>query len=134
MAARKNKLTDKQEKFVQNLLLGQSQREAYKNSYNANKMKDNTIDRRASEIANKSEVKARLDELHGKVRQKAEDKAIFTAEGILQDLRDLIDRNKINDDKTALDGIKTAMKHLGMFIDKVEVSQKTIVVGDIDDE
>ena len=35
-------LTIKQEKFVQNLINGMSQREAYKNSYNASKMKDKT--------------------------------------------------------------------------------------------
>ena len=37
-------LTVKQEKFVQNIIKGMSQREAYKNSYNATKMKDNSAD------------------------------------------------------------------------------------------
>lgn len=56
-------LTPKREKFVRNLIEGMSQREAYKNSYNAEKMKDNTIDRKASELFKNGEVRARYNEL-----------------------------------------------------------------------
>jgi len=56
-------LTIKQEKFVQNLISGMSQREAYKNSYNASKMKDKTIDDKASLLFKKEEIRARYDEL-----------------------------------------------------------------------
>lgn len=115
-------LTDKQEKFVQGLLKGLSQRQAYKESYNASNMKDNTIDRKAYGIMQKDYVRARYNELHDKVVQRAEEKAIFTVESILKELSDLIARNKEEDDRVALDGIKTAMKHLGMLTDKVEHS------------
>ena len=40
-------LTPKQEMFVQALIAGKSQREAYKEAYNATNMKDETIDVRA---------------------------------------------------------------------------------------
>lgn len=56
-------LTPKQEKFVQNLVKGMSQREAYINSYNASKMKPATIDNKASIVFKKGEVRARYDEL-----------------------------------------------------------------------
>lgn len=56
-------LTLKQEKFVEELIKGKSQREAYKSSYNAKRMKDNTIDRKASLLFKKPEVKARYEEM-----------------------------------------------------------------------
>lgn len=127
------KLTDKQERFVQELIKGNSQREAYKIAYDAENMKDNTIDRKAYEIANKDYVKARIDELRGKIVAKAEEKAIFTVESILNDIKELIERNKEKDDRVALEGLKTAAKHLGMFVDKVEhsgeIKMPTITIG-----
>lgn len=69
-------LTLKQEKFVQNLIQGMSQREAYKNSYNAEKMKDETIDNKASKLFQKDEVRARYYEL----LEKLEDEAIMDAQ------------------------------------------------------
>lgn len=70
------KLTLKQEKFVQNLIKGMSQREAYKNSYDAKKMKDETIDTRACELFKNSKIKARYEEL----LKRLEDKTIMSAE------------------------------------------------------
>jgi len=118
-----NKLTDKQEAFVQALLIPDtSQRSAYKQAYNASNMKDETIDNKASLLFKKEKVRARYHELHDKVVQMAEDKAIFTVEGLLIDLKELIDRNKDADDRISLDGIKTGMKYMGMLTDKVEHS------------
>ena len=68
-------LTPKQEKFVQNLIKGMSQREAYKNSYDASKMKDKTIDDKASLLFKKDEIRARYEELI----KKADDEAIMSA-------------------------------------------------------
>lgn len=72
-------LTLKQEKYVQNLVKGMSQREAYKKSYNATKMKDKTIDDKASLLFKKEEIRARYDELIEKVRSKSEEKTIMSA-------------------------------------------------------
>ncbi len=69
-------LTPKQEKYVQNLVKGMSQREAYKNSYNANNMKDTTIDKKASELFQKGEIRGRYDELV----KRLEDTAIMDAQ------------------------------------------------------
>jgi phage terminase small subunit len=67
-------LTQKREKFTRNLFEGMSQREAYRNSFNASRMIPATIDQRAYELAKNSEVQARLAEL----RQKAEDASVST--------------------------------------------------------
>ena len=60
-------LTEKQEKFVIELLKGKSQREAYKASYNAANMKDKTIDDKASLLWRKDEIKKRYEELRNEL-------------------------------------------------------------------
>ena len=56
-------LTPKQEKFVMALINGMSQRQAYKFAYNAENMKDHTIDRRACELFKKDNVQAKYKQL-----------------------------------------------------------------------
>ena len=68
-------LTPKQEKYVQNLVKGMSQREAYKNSYDASKMKDETIDSKASILFKEDKIRKRYEELI----KKTEDEAIMSA-------------------------------------------------------
>ena len=83
------KLTQKQEKFVQELIKGKSQREAYKRAYNAKNMKDTTIDSHACRLLKNDKVKARYNELRGKVVKRAEEKAIITAEEVLRGIADI---------------------------------------------
>lgn len=116
------RLTDKEEGYVQGLLKGLSQREAYKQSYNASRMKDESIDVRACELFKKSKVKLRYDELHDKVIEKAESEGLMTATELLKILNELIVRNLNTDDKIALEGIKTLGKNLNTFTDKVELA------------
>lgn len=59
----KGKLTAKQEKFVQGIIAGLSQREAYKEAYNTENMKDSTIDSRASRLLKEYKISARYREL-----------------------------------------------------------------------
>ena len=58
-----DKLTPKQELFVQGIIAGLSQRQAYRQAYQAKKMKDETIDRKAFELANNGKIRARYREL-----------------------------------------------------------------------
>jgi len=69
-------LTPKQEKFIQNIVSGMSQREAYKKSYNAKNMADDTIDNKACKLFNSDKIRARYQEL----MKRLENKAIMTAE------------------------------------------------------
>lgn len=69
-------LTAKQEKFVQNLLKGMSQREAYRNAYpKAKRWKDESVDCEASKLFNDTKVIQRYNDL----LKKAEDEAIMSA-------------------------------------------------------
>lgn len=56
-------LTTKQEQFVQGIINGMSQREAYKNAYDAERMSDNAIDREASLLMSNPKVAQRFTEL-----------------------------------------------------------------------
>lgn len=79
-------LTLKQEKFVQELIKGKSQREAYKTAYNAKRMTDNSIDREASLLFKNPKVTQRYNELKNKVIKRTEEKAIITAEEIIKEI------------------------------------------------
>ena len=67
----KEELTVKQEKFVQNIVSGMSQRQAYKDAYDAENMKDETIDVRACELFNESKIKVRYQELIEELKEAA---------------------------------------------------------------
>lgn len=67
-------LNAKQEKFINNIVSGMSQRQAYKDAYQVNYDED-AIDNNASKLFNKDEVQARYKELI----EKAQDKAIMSA-------------------------------------------------------
>ncbi len=76
-----DKLTPKQENFVQGLFAGMSQREAYKKAgYDCSKMSDVVIDVRACELAKNSKIKVRLQSLQDEVK----DRNIIKAEDVLQ--------------------------------------------------
>ena len=79
-------LTPKQEKFVRNLVNGMSQREAYKNSYNAENMSDKVIDNEASLLFNSPEISVRYQELI----DRAATASVMTAQERLEFLTDVI--------------------------------------------
>lgn len=58
-----SKLTTKQENFVQALVAGLSQRDAYKKAYKTDRMKDSTINVKASELAKDGKITVRYREL-----------------------------------------------------------------------
>lgn len=83
-------LTPKQEKFVQGLISGLSQREAYKRSYDCKKMSDNSIDREASLLSSNPKVSQRYNVLLNEHK----DKALWTREQSVMDLIWLKEQSK----------------------------------------
>ena len=79
-------LTAKQEKFVRNLIQGMSQREAYKNSYDAENMTDKTIDEEACRLFNDCKITARYKELQDRLANAT----IMTAQERLEYLTEVI--------------------------------------------
>ena len=64
-------LTTKQEIFVQRLIEGYSQAEAYRFAYNCENMKDKTIIEKASKLMAQGNIRARYEELLEEHKQKA---------------------------------------------------------------
>ena len=79
-------LTAQQETFAQNIIIGMSQAEAYRNAYNTKKMTDKTVWEKASRLMATDQVRARVEELRAQVA----DKAIMTAEERLKFLTKII--------------------------------------------
>ena len=77
-------LTPKQEKFVQGIVSGKlSQREAYKQAYNATKMKDETIDAKASALFKEDKIRVRYDQLMNEYSKEAIYKRLNAEEDLI---------------------------------------------------
>lgn len=96
-------LTSKQEKFIQALVAGKSQRQAYKEAYNAANMKDKTIDERASVLFKNDKIKTRYNEL----LEEHKNKALYTREEMVNDLIWIKEKAK-EDIKNPKKGLKQA--------------------------
>lgn len=78
-------LNIKQEKFIQNIVKGMSQREAYKDAYNA-KYKDKAIDEKACVLFNSEKVQKRYKEL----KEQLEDETIMSAKERMKWLTEVV--------------------------------------------
>lgn len=114
-------LTVKQEKYVQNLVNGMSQREAYKNSYNAVKMKDTTVDNKASKLFKKDEIRARYKEL---IKQ-LEDDCIMSAKDRMIWLTDIINGN-ISESILTTSDIKDGKSEFINYPTKIDTKLKAL--------
>ena len=61
-------LTTKQELFIQGLIKGYSQREAYKMAYEADNMKNESIDVKASNLFKQDKIRLRYEELKNEIK------------------------------------------------------------------
>ena len=110
-----NELTPKQERFIQNIVSGMSQRQAYKDAYDAENMEDKTIDEAASRLFNDYKINARYKELISKL----EDAAIMTAIEKRRMLKEMA-MDKENSITDRIKAIDTDNKMAGEYITKVE--------------
>lgn len=79
-------LTVKQERFVQELIKGKSQRAAYRAAYNASKMKESTIDEKASRLFKEDKIRTRYDELIAEVNKQV----VFEAAEVKQEILEFL--------------------------------------------
>lgn len=96
-------LTPKQEKFAQGLFAGLSQREAYKEAFNATNMKEKTIDEKACLLAGRDKIRARLEDLQSEIKERN----MVTVERALQEYARLgfFDPRKLFNDDGSPKGI-----------------------------
>ena len=112
-------LTPKQEKFVQGIVDGKTQTDAYKNAYNTAKMSDSSIYQEASRLMNNPQITARIEEL----RQRIDERLIMSAKKRAEKLTEFI---KDADPLTAMKAIDILNKMTGEYVQKVQadVSQE----------
>lgn len=93
------RLTPKQEIFVQGIVSGKlSQREAYKKAYNTSRMKDKTIDEKASRLFANDKVRARYEE----IIEEFKEKALYTREQADEDFEWIKQISKIDIEENGL--------------------------------
>lgn len=110
-------LTAKQEKFVQNVVKGMSQRDAYKDAYDTKRMSENAIDREASLLMRNPKITQR----HRELGAGTEKHTIMSAQERLEWLTQLIQSK----DETTGDKLKAAdimNKMQGEYVQKVQAS------------
>lgn len=120
-------LTAKQEKFVQGIIEGKSQAEAYRSAYNTQKMADKTIWENASRLMADSKVTARMNELRSQMMAAS----IMSAKGRLEWLTNLIN-NAEEGTNEKLKAIDIMNKMQGEYVQKVEADVKSEVTINIE--
>ena len=91
----KNTLTRPQEIFIQELLKGNTQRQAYLKAYpSKKKWKESSLDTAASNLLKHNKVKTRYEQLLNKMREEETKKTMWTREQSIETLRYIIDVNK----------------------------------------
>ena len=133
-------LTEKQERFVQGIIEGKSQAEAYRSAYNCEKMSDNAIYREASLLIDTPKVAQRIKE----IREQMMKPTIMSAQQRLEYLTRVINGEELEETaawedgervtynspasiKTRLQAIDLMNKMQGEYVTKVEANVDTDV-------
>ena len=108
-------LTPKQEKFVQGIIEGMSQADAYRSAYSTKNMADKTVWENASRLMADSKVKARVTELRDQIASDS----IMSAQKRLEWLTKVIqnDEESTGDKLRAIDLMN---KMQGEYVQKVQ--------------
>ena len=131
-------LTAKQEEFVQGIIKGLSQADAYRAAYSSKNMSDKTIHEAASRLMNDSKITARVKEL----RDQISSESIMTAKERLEYLTRVIkgeepekyvqfvNGEKFEEDippsiKTRLNALDIMNKMQGEYVQKVQADVDT---------
>ena len=113
-------LTPKQEKFVQEIIKGKSQADAYRSAYSCKKMADKTVWENASRLMADSKVIARVQEL----RKELTKSTIMTAQERLEWLTQII-KNTEEGTTDRLRAVDLMNKMQGEYVQKVEANVNT---------
>ena len=115
-------LTAKQEAFVQNIIQGMSQADAYRSAYSCKGMSDNSIYVNASKLVADAKVALRIKEL----REQLAKPSIMSAQERLEWLTEVIkSEEESTSDKLRAADIMNKMQ--GEYVQKVEAEVKNAV-------
>lgn len=120
-------LTPKQEKFVQGIIEGKSQADAYRAAYNTKNMTDKTIREEASRLMSDPNVSAMAKELRNQVKVST----IMSAQERMEWLTDLI-KNTNEGTTDRLRAIDIINKMTGEYVTKIDADVKNEVTINIE--
>lgn len=123
-------LTAKQEKFCQGVAKGLTYSDAYREAYDAENMKTETINRKAKELIDNGKVAARID----KLKQRALKRYDLTVDDIISELEEA--REIAKETKTSAAMVSASMgkaKLLGLVTDNIsaKITQAPTIVDDV---
>lgn len=122
------KLTEKEELYCRKYVELLNQRQAYMASRDTERMKPNTVDRRASELHQKPHIQARINELMAEREQRLQIDADYVLRRLVEiDQMDLLD---ILDEKMAFRPISEWPKVWRQYLSGVDVSELFEGAGD----
>lgn len=112
-------LTPKQEKFAQLVASGVNQSDAYRQVYNADKMSGSTVNRQAHEVAQNSNVTARIAELRKPIIEAHQ----YTLESYVKRMNEVAEM-AFEQGQTAagVKALENVGKVLGLYTNKTELS------------
>ena len=119
-------LTAKQEQFVQNIIQGMSQADAYRSAYNTKRMSDNAIYVNASKLVADAKVALRIKEL----REQLAKPTIKTAQERMEWLTQLIE-NEEEGTSEKLKAIDILNKMDGLYVQKISGEVKLKRLEDV---
>lgn len=138
-------LTPKQEKFVQGIIEGMSQADAYRSAYSCARMSDKTIWENASRLMADSKVKARVQELRDKIASdsimSAQERLEYltrVVKGIEKEIvpqiinGEVIEVEAPSAIKTRLSAIEVMNKMTGEYVQKIEADVKNDITINIE--
>lgn len=109
-------LTEKQEKFVQSVVLGEmNYSDAYRSAYDTSRMSDKTVNEKACLLAGQGKIKARILEL----RKETITPKVMNAQRRKEKLTELADSD---DPNVAMKAIDLLNKMDGEYVQKVEAA------------
>ena len=111
------KLTPKQEKFCQKFIELGNASEAYRQSYNCERMKASTINSRAKELRKDGPITARIDELQADHRER-HDWTVYDAIAELEEARQVAKQEAAA--SAMVSATMGKAKVLGLLVDKKE--------------
>lgn len=141
-------LTPKEEKFVQGLFAGLSQRKAYKEAFDTSKMQDNTIDVVACNLAKQDKIAIRLNQL----TERRAEKTGWSVDKLIKEFEEIKEMCKASvpvldrqgeptgeyrfDSSGAVKSLENIGKLLGMYTEKLQHSGfiGIKIIDDIEDE
>ena len=120
-------LTAKQEKFVQGIIEGKSQADAYRAAYSTKNMTDKSIWVNASQLMNDTKVAQRVTELRNQMMKSS----IMSAQERMEWLTKLVN-NEEEGTNEKLKAIDIMNKMQGEYVQKVEADVKSEVTINIE--